>query len=88
MDVFSKEEKLNIIGTHEEAHINSDGSQNYNEKQAVEVELKDRFEYSKLYPEKSAPQNTWRSKYEGFLNDKKVKKIEAEVDKSFNKEKE
>jgi hypothetical protein len=88
MDVFSQEEKLNIIGTHEEAHINPDGSQNYDEKQAVEIELKDRFEYSKLYPEKSAPQDSWRPKYEGFLGEKRVKKIESEVDKSSKKEKE
>ncbi|MFM2394339.1 MAG: hypothetical protein RLZZ546_2321 [Bacteroidota bacterium] len=85
MDNFSNEEKLNIIGTHEETHIEGGGNLLHDEGLPVSRELESRFQYSKLYPEKSDPEKNWRPNYESYLGKKEVSKIEAKANKAMKK---
>ncbi|MDF1697522.1 MAG: hypothetical protein P1U56_16885 [Saprospiraceae bacterium] len=81
MDNFSDEEKMNIIGVHEEDHILGGGKLLHNEVDPVSTELQSRFEYSNLYPSKSDKKSNWKPRYQGYLGKKAVKKIEKKANK-------
>lgn len=65
MTSWSDEEKLCIIGAHEAGHIGRLGYNDTDHSQMVAYgnELITRFEYSELFPNKSAERSTWLPNY-------------------------
>lgn len=67
MTGWSDEEKMNVIGTHEKTHEKRGVLVNFDEIETVFDELTTRFQYSVMYPEKSADQGKWLDNYVDFF---------------------
>jgi hypothetical protein len=83
MNSWNEDEKLNVIGTHEKAHVNKGGmivdADHASKNGTLNAELVTRYEYLILYPKESSPRENWEANYVKKIDEKNVTKAYTEA---------